>query len=157
MRKVKAVTSRRRKQVGGGDPQITVLQVNASVCSYPPPPYPSYSNNTYTRRKRRALFLLHTLGETPCNVWSISFSRGGCFCYSPVQAAVPWGVPLPSSGAAADVRQSGQVFPIPRRPYEEEKTEPATLHKRLRQHLEPLVAISDQAEGAENPALLLGG
>lgn len=103
------------------------------------------------------LFLLHTLGETPCNVWSIFFSRGGCSCYSPVQAAVPWGVPLPSSGAAADVRQSGQVFPIPRRPYEEEKTAPATLHTGLRQHLEPLVAISDRAEGAENPALLLGG
>lgn len=89
-------------------------------------------------------------------VQSIFFSRGGCCCYSPVLAAVPWGVPLPSSGAAADVRQSGHDFPISRRHREVEKITPVSLHKGLQQHLEALVAISDRTEGTENLALLLG-
>lgn len=87
---------------------------------------------------------------------SISLLRGGC-CYSPVQEAVPRGVPLPNSGAAADVRQSGHGFPISRRRRVVVKTAPATLQRGLQQHLEPLVVIGDRAEGAEKPALLLGG
>lgn len=103
------------------------------------------------------LFLFHTPGKPTALFLSILLSRGGCCCYSPVQAAVPRGVPLPSSGAAADVRQSGHGFPISRRRRVVVKTAPATLQKGLQQHLEPLVVIGDRAEGAKTPALLLGG